>query len=170
MTSHVSPEFVVHYPPSRPTVGKPSVILYGNIDYNAAKDWRNELASSLSDLPVAVLNPHRDDWDSSWVEDISFPKFKEQVEWEMDYAKVADVIVFHFAPLSLAPVALLELGMHAGTGKAIIYCHPDFKKKGNVQMVSLRYDIPLVAGLSELKEQVRQRLTEKLQGHAVAQT
>jgi hypothetical protein len=158
MSSPQSAEFVLYNPPARPTVDKPSVILYGSIEQNVAVDWQTSLASSLSDLPVTILNPRRDDWDSTWVEDISFPKFKEQVEWEMDYAKIADVIVFYFAPGTLTPVTLLELGMYAGTGKAVVCCPPGFYKRGNVQIVCLRYSIPLLEGLEELKGAVRERL------------
>lgn len=162
MSLNPSPDFVVYKPPHRPTVDRPSVILYGSISQDADVNWRTELASALSDLPIAILNPHRDDWDSSWVEDISFPKFKEQTEWEMDYAKVADVIAFHLGQDTLAPISLLELGMYAGSGKAVVCCHPKFKKRGNVQMVCARYGIQLMDELDELKEEVRRRFVDKL--------
>lgn len=159
MASLQSPDFVVYKPPVRPTVDRPSVILYGSIE---PLDWQTSLASSLADLPVAILNPRRDDWDSTWVEDISFPKFKEQVEWEMDYAKVADVIVFYFAPTTLTPVTLLELGMYAGSGKTVVCCPLGFYKRGNVQIVCLRYGITLLESLNELEGEVRRRLVEKI--------
>lgn len=161
MAFQKSPEFVIHYPPNRPTINKPSIILFGTIQKGEG-DWRDELASALSDLPVAILNPHRDDWDDSWVEDISDTKFKEQVNWEMDYAQTADVIVFNFAPDTLAPVSMLELGMYAGTGKVIVRCHWEYKKKGNVQAVCLRYKIPLMERMEVLEEKVRGLLKEKL--------
>ncbi|CAO2651163.1 Nn.00g094600.m01.CDS01 [Neocucurbitaria sp. VM-36] len=162
MSLPVSSKAIIHKPPARPNVDRPSVILYGAIQGDPAKDWQTSLASSLSDLPVAILNPRRDDWDSSWVEDITFPKFKEQVEWEMDYAQVADVIVFYFPPGTLTPITLLELGMYAGTGKAIVCCPEGFYKRGNVQMVCLRYGIDLLSTLEELNVRVRATLTKKL--------
>lgn len=149
---------IIHKPPVRPQVTKPSVILYGAIQSDPAHDWQTHLASSLSDLPIDILNPRRDDWDSSWVEDISFPKFKEQVEWEMDYAEVADVIVYNFVPGTLTPITLLELGMYAGTGKAIVCCSEGFYKRGNIQMVCARYGIDLLGSLEELEGKVRERL------------
>jgi hypothetical protein len=161
LTQKQSSTFVVHYPPARPTVEIPSVILYGSIDRNV--NWQNALASQLSDLPIAVLNPSRDDWNSSWVEDISFPKFKEQVEWEMDYAQQADVIAFYYGPATEAPISLLELGMYAGSGKVVVCCHPEYKKKGNVQIVCARYGIPLTYELDKLEELVRKRLERKLE-------
>ena len=163
-----SKESIVHYPPSPVTVTKPSVILFGNIDKRTGVDWRDELASALSNLPIEILNPDRKDWDSTWVEDISFPKFKEQVEWEMSYAQIADIIVFHFAPDTLAPVSLLELGMYANTGKVIVCCHPEFKKRGNVQIVCLKYNILLLEGLNELINEVKRRVGKKLEQRSEA--
>ncbi|KAH7116761.1 hypothetical protein B0J11DRAFT_494169 [Dendryphion nanum] len=168
MSTEISPDFIIYEPPAVPTVDKPSVILYGSIESNKAGRWQTQLSLSLSDLPVAILNPLRDDWDSSWIEDISFPKFKEQVEWEMNHATVADVIVFYFAPGTLTPITLLELGMYAGTGKAVICCPPGFYKRGNVQMISLRYGIPLFETLDGLKKEVRERLHKKLQSNSFA--
>ncbi len=158
MSESTTSKATIHKPPTRPKVDKPSVILYGAIQSDPADDWQTHLAHSLSDLPVEILNPRRDDWDSTWVEDISFPKFKEQVEWEMDYAQVADVIVFYFAPGTLTPITLLELGMYAGTGKAVVCCPEGFYKRGNVQMVCQRYGIELLGGLEELQGKVREKL------------
>jgi hypothetical protein len=155
---------LIHKPPFRSEVERPSVILFGAIEREPA--WQTSLASSLADLPVDILDPRRDDWDSSWVEDISFPKFKEQVEWEMDYARVADVIVFHFPPGALTPIALLELGMYAETGKAIVCCPKGFYKRGNVQLVCLRYGIELLESLGDLKKRVRSSLIEVLQSYS----
>lgn len=156
-----SSKAIVHKPPIWPQVNRPSVVLYGGIQSEPA--WQTSLIASLSDLPVDILDPRRDDWDSSWKEDINFPKFKEQVTWEMDCAKVADVIVFYFPPGMLTPIALLELGMHAGTGKALVCCPEGFYKRGNVQMVCLRYGIDFLETLDDLKYEVRTRLMEKLQ-------
>jgi hypothetical protein len=159
--SEPSSQAVVHKPPVKPEVKRTSIILYGGIQPEPA--WQTSLATSLSDLPIDILDPRRDDWDSTWKEDISFPKFKEQVEWEIDHAKIADVIVFYFPPGALTPVALLELGLHARTGKAIVCCPEGFYKRGNVQIVCMKYGIDLLDSLDNLKEKVRTRLLEKLQ-------
>lgn len=153
---------VIYKPPARPTVDRPSVILYGSIEPDPANDWQTSLATSLSDLPVAIINPRCDAWDSTWVEDISDLRFKKQVEWEMDHAKVADVVAFYFKPGTLTPITLLELGMYAGTGKAVVCCPKGFYKKGNVQMVCARYGIELLETLEELESAVRTRLGKEL--------
>ena len=163
MSQSTPPKATIHKPPIRPQVKTPSVILYGAIQPDPTKDWQTSLSASLSDLPIAILNPRRDDWDSSWVEDISYPKFKEQVDWEMDYAQVADVIVFYFAPEAMTPVTLLELGLYARTGKAVVCCPEGFYKRGNVQIVCQRYEIELLGSLMELEKSVRTRLVEMLE-------
>ncbi|KAF2872966.1 hypothetical protein BDV95DRAFT_490184 [Massariosphaeria phaeospora] len=159
MSTSSSSKHTVHKAPLKAEITKPSVILYGSIDKN---NWHSALSASLAHLPITVLDPRRDDWDSSWIEDVSFPKFKEQVEWEMDHAQVADVIVFYFAPGTLAPIALLELGMYAATGKVVVCCPKDFYKRGNVHMVCDRYGIQLIETMEELQEHVREKLGEKL--------
>jgi hypothetical protein len=158
--SNPASKALVHQPPTRPSITRPAVILYGSVLSDPDKDWQTSLSSWLSDLPIDILNPRRDDWDSSWVEDISFPKFKEQVDWEMDHATIADVIVFNFVPGSLSPISLLELGMHAGTGKVVVCCPEGFYKRGNVQMVCLRYGIDMFDTPEELETKVRARLLE----------
>ena len=153
---------IVYKPPARPNIDRPSVILYGSIEPNPINDWQTNLATSLSDLSIAIINPRCDAWDSTWVEDISDSRFKQQVEWEMDHARIADVIAFYFKPDTLTPITLLELGMYVGTGKAVVCCPEGFYKRGNVQIVCRRYGVELLGSLKELEAAVRTRLTEKL--------
>ncbi|KAF2257173.1 hypothetical protein BU26DRAFT_513871 [Trematosphaeria pertusa] len=155
---------IIYKPPIRSKVDRPSVVLYGTIEPDCTTDWTSSLVASLSDLPIAILNPRRDDWDSSWKEDISFAPFKEQVEWEMDHASIADVIVFYFKPGTLTPVTLLELGMYAGlhTKKCVVCCPEGFYKRGNVQIVCRRFSIELVESVEELGEVVKGRLVKML--------
>lgn len=166
MSQHTQIKAIVYKPPLREEIRRPSVILYGAIQSDPAKDWQGYLTALLSDLPIAILNPRCDDWDSSWVEDISFLPFKDQVEWEMDHARIADVIVFYFAgePGVLQPITLLELGLYAGTGKAVVCCPQGFWKRGNVQVVCQRYGIRMCETLEELGKDVRTRLLAKLEG------
>jgi hypothetical protein len=52
--------------------------------------------------------------------------------------------------------------MYAATGKAVVCCPEGFYKRGNVQMVCLRYGIDLLDSLDELEGKVRARLEAKL--------
>ncbi|KAL4264894.1 hypothetical protein AB1N83_006740 [Pleurotus pulmonarius] len=69
-------------PPSRFEVAGKSVFLAGSTERNIAPDWQSHITSLLSsrlpNQPLTVLNPRRDDWDSSWKESIHDERFREQ--------------------------------------------------------------------------------------------
>src|SRR5580698_1333419 len=130
--------------------GKASVFLAGSIAMGKAAPWQAEFERALADEDVVVLNPRRDDWDASWRQGIDDPRFREQVEWELDAQERADVIVMYFAADTQAPVTLLELGLFARKGTLIVCCPEGFWRRGNVQVVCARYGIPMVDTLDAL--------------------
>lgn len=135
----------VHKPP-RPVALDPGarvVFLAGSIEMGAADDWQTSLTRSLASLAIDVLNPRRDEWDASWRQAIDEPRFREQVEWELDGLEHADVIAMWFAPDTRAPITLLELGLHARGGKLIVGCPDGFWRKGNVEVVGARFGVPV---------------------------
>ena len=135
-----------------------SVFLAGSIEMGLAEPWQAVLEQALADLDVAVLNPRRDEWDASWETSIHNPPFREQVEWELEGLERASVVAMYFAPLTKAPITLLELGLFARSGKLLVCCPPGFWRRGNVEVVCARYGIPLVGDLSDLVRQTRERL------------
>ena len=120
--------------------------------------WQESLIESLKDLPITVLNPYRSDW--NWPEDIENKDFSQQTNWELDMMKRADVIAMCFSPDPevLAPISLLELGLHAATGKMVVVCPKGYWKRGNVQVVCQRFGIEVLDSVQELEEGVRKRL------------
>lgn len=138
--------------------GERSVFLAGSIEMGHAEAWQAEVEAGLADLPVAVLNPRRDEWDASWEQTITNPAFRGQVEWELDGLDRATVVAVYFAPATRAPITLLELGLHARSGRVVVCCPPGYWRRGNVEVVCARYAIPLVAALPELVQAVRVRL------------
>ena len=148
--------------PSRWTHRRPAVFLAGSIDMGKAVNWQDALSEGLSHLPIAILNPRRDDWDASWEQDISHPQFREQVEWELDSLDACDVIAMYFDPNGPAPISLLELGLHASSGKLVVCCPPGYWRRGNVQIICARYDISLVETVRDLCVAVAQALDTKL--------
>jgi hypothetical protein len=138
----------------------PSVFLAGSIEMGLAEPWQQVLEQALAGEDVVVLNPRRDEWDASWVQSIANPQFREQVEWELAAQERADLIAMYFAPDTRAPVTLLELGLAARSGKAVVCCPDGFWRKGNVEVVCARFGIPLAATLAELATAVRERLGE----------
>ncbi len=135
-----------------------SVFLAGSIEQGAAENWQSYVARSLNDLDITVLNPRRNEWDSSWVQSITDSNFREQVEWELAAQELSTVIAMFLEPRTLSPVSLLELGLFARTRKMIVCCPEGFWRKGNVEIVCAKYDVPLVQTLDELIAVVRSKL------------
>lgn len=144
--------------------GRPLIFLSGTIERGATTDWRQYLVRGVAHQPVTFLNPQRDDWDSTWREDISFEPFREQVEWEMNVMDRADIIAVYFARTTEAPITLLELGLNARSGqKGVIVCCPEgYKKKGNVQIVCARYGIEFTESIQKMLGAVSDRVKELL--------
>jgi hypothetical protein len=135
-----------------------SVFLAGSIEQGLAEDWQSVVTTALADLDAVVLNPRRDEWDVSWVQSIENEAFRGQVEWELEGLERATVVAMYFAPATKAPVTLLELGLVARTGRAVVCCPEGYWRRGNVQVVCSRYGVPLVATLEGLVAEVRSRL------------
>jgi hypothetical protein len=138
--------------------GERSVFLAGSIEMGAAGPWQAAVERALSDDPVTVLNPRRDEWDATWEQSIRHPAFRGQVEWELDAQEAATVIAMYFDPGTKAPVTLLELGLFARTGKVVVSCPPGFWRRGNVEVICARFGLPLVESLDDLVPLVRNRL------------
>lgn len=131
---------------------QPSVFLAGSIAMGLAKPWQDEVADALRDTHQIVLNPRRPDWDSSWKQDLSDERFVEQVHWELDAQEVASHILMYFDPDTKAPVSLLEPGLLARSGKMKVCCPKGFWRKGNVEVVCLKYGIPAFENPPEMVE------------------
>lgn len=144
--------------PSRPVfIYTYAVFLAGT---TTAPHWREALIASLSHQPITIINPLRRDWDSSWREDESFEPFREQVQWELDMQEKSDLVVIYFGPDTDAPISLLELGLCARLNKAVVVCHPHYRKKGNVQIICRRYGIRLMDSFEGLAEAVVDKLVD----------
>lgn len=124
-------------------MGAPTVFLAGSIEMGSAADWQTELVSALGSRHVTILNPRREDWDASWRQSIHEPKFREQVEWELDGLERADLIAMWFEPQTHAPITLLELGLVARMDKLVVGCPDGYWRKGNIEIVCSRFGIPL---------------------------
>lgn len=118
------------------------VFLAGSIEMGSAEPWQEVAAGQLSRRGFVVLNPRRDDWDSSWEQSVNNPQFQDQVMWEIKAQELADIILMYFDPNTKAPITLLELGLFADSGKLMVVCPDGYWRKGNVDVVCRYYDIP----------------------------
>jgi len=142
----------IFLPPAPVETDRFRIFLAGSIDMGKAIDWQSRISLKLKDYAVAICNPRRDDWDSTWEQDISNEKFSEQVRWELDNLDAADLIVVYFDPKGQAPITLMELGLHAAShsDRMIVCCPEGFWRRGNVQIVCDRFGIPMVDDLDDL--------------------
>jgi hypothetical protein len=125
---------------SLPIVDAKIIFLAGSIEMGSAENWQQEVINALSksklgDERTIVLNPRRQNWDSSWEQSITNSNFREQVEWELSGIFNADLVIFYFDPNTQSPITLLELGHVNEKSEKVIVCCPDgYYRKGNVEV------------------------------------
>jgi hypothetical protein len=127
----------------------PKVFLAGSIEMGKAENWQKRLEDEIGDAEVLIMNPRRDDWDSSWKQEKTNEKFRQQVEWELEAQEEADLIVMYFQPGTQSPITLLELGLFKDRN-LVVCCPEGFWRKGNVDITCEKYGINQVDTLQEL--------------------
>lgn len=139
---------------------KRRIFLAGSIEMGKAENWQDTIGNQLAELGYDVLNPRRKDWDESWVQDKNNPKFYEQVTWELNNLEFSDFILIYFHPETLSPVSLLELGLfiEKNMETMIVVCPQGFWRKGNVDIVCARYEVPVVETLKEAVDFIKQNV------------
>jgi hypothetical protein len=138
------------------TLGHPTIFLAGSIEMGKAEDWQTKIAEDFT-IDVTFFNPRREEWDSSWTQDVENPQFYQQVNWELNALEKSDLIFMYFAPGTQSPISLLELGLFAHTGKMIVCCPEGFWRKGNVDIVCDRYGIPVFSDMTAAKGELYNR-------------
>lgn len=126
-----------------------TVFLAGSIEMGIADNWQDNLSNFFTDNGWDVFNPRREDWDSSWVQKFENAQFYQQVNWELNALEQCDLIVMYFDPNTKSPISLLELGLFANSGKLHVICPEGFWRKGNVEIVCNRYDIPFYHNIKD---------------------
>lgn len=129
------------------------IFLAGTIDMGNSENWQAHIVQAFKNtgLEIDILNPRRDDWDSSWEQNIENPQFAQQVNWELNAMEKANTIIMNFLPDSKSPITLLELGLYADTGKLIVICPDEFYRSGNVHIICEKYNIPLYKSIQEIE-------------------
>ncbi|EAQ85413.1 hypothetical protein CHGG_09427 [Chaetomium globosum CBS 148.51] len=150
---------IIQAPSRSAIVGELSVFLAGTTTKSSYPDWRQALIEAVSHLPITVLNPLRLDWDHTWGPE----QISAQVEWELDMQELADVVIVFFGPETDAPISLLELGLSARSGKAIVACHRDYTKRVNVEIVCRRFGLEFIHADVDLAESVIKKGHESIE-------
>ncbi len=138
------------------------LFLCGSIEMGKAEEWQERFYNLLESKfknslnYITVLNPRRDDWDSSWEQSIENKEFKQQVEWEMQGIIDADFVVFYFDPNTKSPITLYELGLVSRTLKRVyVVCPEGFYRKGNVDVICNFFKLKQYSSLEEVVENMQ---------------
>ncbi len=129
-------------------MGIPKLFLGGSIEQGKADNWQIRIVDSLKNKEVTILNPRRDDWDSSWKQDPTLgTKFRGQVDWELYAQDISQSIIYYFDENTKSPITLLELGLYAHynnfSKKVFVFCTEKFWRYGNVKIVCEKFNIPV---------------------------
>jgi hypothetical protein len=70
------------------------------------------------------------------------------VTWELDGLDRSQIIFFYLDPNTKSPISLLEIGKYIASDKKLIICVPKgFWRRGNIEILCDRYNIPLYDNL-----------------------
>lgn len=127
------------------------VFLAGSIENGAAEPWQHEMSKYFQNFGLDILNPRRDSWNSSLEQKYDNPEFYQQVNWELNALEKTDIILMYFDPRTKSPISLLELGLYARSKKIFVVCPDGFYRKGNVEIVCDRYNIPIFDNIDAFK-------------------
>lgn len=150
----------VFHAPEKVEYTTPSLFLAGGI--SNCPPWHNTLLtrlreqSSENDACWTILNPRR----------AEFPENKsdaarEQIEWEFEALKRADVIQFWFPKETLCPITLFELGRWIASDKPVVVgTHPDYQRRFDVEVQCdlARPGMTIYSSLDDLAEAVIREL------------
>jgi hypothetical protein len=115
----------------------PSVFLAGAIDQGMAVDWQSEVIAALQDRHAGLLtifNPRRAVWPGDQPDVL-----EAQIRWELRHLDIADTVLVVLPKGSMAPISLLELGLHLQTGRCIVVCDPEYRRAVNVRVTMDAY-------------------------------
>jgi len=145
MTIYKAPDFT----PFNIRPNSPTVFLAGSIEMGKAVNWQARAGQIFDAAGFIVLDPRRDDWDSSWEQSIENDQFEQQVRWELTGLEEAYCVLMNFDPDTKSPISLLELGMlsQLKPKKTFVACPKGFWRHGNVEIICYRYKIPLFDSL-----------------------
>lgn len=118
-----------------------TIFLAGSIEMGAAENWQDRAVELLKNTRYTILNPRRDDWDSSWKQEIADEKFREQVTWELQGLEDCEWAIVYFDPNTKSPITLLELGLlsQMKSNRTLVVCPQGFYRRGNVDIVCDRF-------------------------------
>jgi len=145
----------------RPTDGF-KVFLAGGI--TNCPNWQKEIIDKMKEedigeAEVYLFNPRRENFP------INDPNAsKEQIEWEFEALRDADMIIFWFSRGSLNPIVLYELGMWGNSRDIPIVIGIDegYERRQDVEIQTelAREDAPIVDTLGEVVAMITETVND----------
>lgn len=122
------------------------IFLAGTIDMGNSIDWQTMLYEKFCAMKgkYILFNPRQENWDASRPGEMEY-----QVKWELEHLEEADLIIMYIIGSSKSPISLLEMGLHARSGKIYVICEKDFYRYDNVSITCNYYDIPLFTSMDD---------------------
>jgi nucleoside 2-deoxyribosyltransferase-like protein len=124
---------------------------------NPGLSWRSYMIERLSCVPITVFDVYHSEYTGSK------PSFEDgSVLWELRRLQEAKVIALYVEHgWAASPVALMELGLYAQSGKLVVYCPSAFaESKGveDIMDVCALYDVLVVDSLDKLVDAVKEKV------------
>jgi len=127
------------------------IFLAGSIEMGSAKEWQSEIIDHFEKSwelsSITFYNPRRTNWDPTWVQEEKNENFSHQVNWELNHLDRSDIIFFYFQGNTKSPISLMELGRYGGRKSVIVCCDKEFWRRGNIEVLCTRENIPLFDNL-----------------------
>lgn len=122
--------------------------------------WQNDVIKGLKNFDINVFNPRRKNFP------IHDPSASfEQIKWEFDMLRAADMISFWFSKETLGPIVLFELGAHLMTNKPIVIgIDPKYERKQDIEIQTklIRSDIPIVYSIEDLINSISNMINQMI--------
>lgn len=138
-----------------------SIFLAGSIEMGECENWQEKVQEALKDDDIIILNPRREAWDKSWKQTKDNHDFLYQVTWELTGQEISGLIPMYFDPATKAPITLMELGLFANTGKVIVCCPDGYWRKGNVEIICQKFQIPCFNTFEEFIAEIKNRINQR---------
>ncbi len=141
--------------PSREEPKHSSIFLAGGI--TNCPDWQSQIIEKLRDLDVTVFNPRRKNFPID-----NLNAAEEQIRWEYERLRRADLISFWFSEGSSNPIVLFELGAaFERTTPLVIGVHPAYLRKQDVEIQTMlrKPNLRISYNLDELIDRIRATLS-----------
>ena len=129
-----------------------SLFLAGGI--TKCTDWQAEIALRLSRFDITVFNPRRKITPKGYLDIV------KQIEWEYYRLRRVTIVAFWFAPETLNPITLFELGatLARGHSEIIVGVSPKYKRRLDViEQCKLQHQ-QVMTGFDQFTQEIKSKI------------